>query len=200
MGGGVSQRTLNDESLVRALLMHVPSLKDIDKMRYKLVRRLNREVGAFDDSNINKFYHATFQADCPFDNNRRRTVYYYFGTGRLPKEPSAATDVTCSQAPSILSYSATNNRQRSCNKPEQLSLHEDTGSAGKKKKNNNPNKRKSTTTTASVTPTPKKKKNKETPHSPRRSDRLRRFVPHVTEMNVLDIDEDEDDKIIVVSI
>ena len=144
--------------------MHVPSLKGIDNMRFKLVRRLNREVGAFDNSNINKFYSATFQAECPFDNKNRRIVYYYIGTGRHPKKPSAATDVTCTQASSILSFSATNNRQRSCNKPEQLSLQEDTGSAGKKKKNNNPNKRKAKTTkttTASVTPTPKKKNNKE---------------------------------------
>lgn len=192
-GGCYHDKWIMDESLVRILRRHVPSLKGIDNMRFKLVKRLNRDVGAFDDSNINKFYSATFQTGCPFDNKNRRIVYYYIGTGRHPKKPSAATDVTCTQAPSILSFSATNNRQRSCNKPEQLSFHEDTGSAGKKKKNNNPNKRKPTTTTASVTPTPKKKKSTETPRSPRRSDRLLKFVPNVTEINVLDIDEDEDD-------
>mgnify|MGYP001464940653 FL=1 len=101
-GGCYHDKWIMDESLVRILRRHVPSLKGIDNMRFKLVKRLNRDVGVFDDNNINKFYSATFQTGCPFDNKNRRIVYYYIGTGRHPKKPSAATDVTCTQAPSFV--------------------------------------------------------------------------------------------------
>ena len=51
-GGCYHDKWIMDESLVRILRRHVPSLKGIDNMRFKLVKRLNRDVGAFDDSNI----------------------------------------------------------------------------------------------------------------------------------------------------
>mmetsp|Transcript_383 Transcript_383/g.861 ORF Transcript_383/g.861 Transcript_383/m.861 type:complete len:956 (-) Transcript_383:398-3265(-) len=184
--GTYHNKWICDESLVRILHMHYKNLKDIDKMRSKLVKRLNSQSGAFDNSNTKKLYAAKFQAICPFTATKRRIYYYYVGTGLPPQMPSNA--VACSQAPAILSFSKTNDRQRSCNMPKQKSLP-DEGSAGKK------NKRKAASHTTeggaakSITPTPTKKR-----CSPRIAEQ--QFVPFSTQMGEFfeDDGDDEDDE------
>jgi hypothetical protein len=181
--GTYHNKWICDESLVRILHMHYTNLKDIDNIRSKLVRRLNSQSGAFDFSNTLKFYAAKFQAICPFTATKRRIYYYYVGTGLPPPMPSNA--VACSQAPALLSFSKTNDRQRSCNMPKQKSLP-DEGSAGKK------NKRKAASHTLkggaakSITPTPTKKR-----CSPRIAEQ--QFVPFSTLMGEF-LEDDGDDE------
>ena len=132
--GCYHNKWIMDESLARIVLIHCPALKDIDNIRKKLVRRLNIQVGAFDDSNTGMIYHAKFQSICPYDGNKRLVNSYYFGTGRLPKKPTSASDVTCSQAGALLSFSKEHNRERSCNQPKQIQLTEENDSNQKKRK------------------------------------------------------------------
>ncbi|KAK1743974.1 hypothetical protein QTG54_005571 [Skeletonema marinoi] len=89
--GTYHNKWICDESLVRILHMHYKNLKDIDKMRSKLVKRLNSQSGAFDNSNTKKLYAAKFQAICPFTATKRRIYYYYVGTGLPPQMPSNAS-------------------------------------------------------------------------------------------------------------
>ena len=70
-------RWLCDESLVMILQSYYPKTKEVDGMRSKLAKRLNKAAGAFDDSNINKIYKAKFSAHCPFQPSIRRKINYY---------------------------------------------------------------------------------------------------------------------------
>ena len=47
-----------DESWARILTMHYTNFKKMDKIRTKLVKKLNFEAGSFDDSNTHKIYKA----------------------------------------------------------------------------------------------------------------------------------------------
>jgi len=90
---------------------HYPKIEHKDTVRSKLVMRLNKAAGAFDGSNVNKVYKPQFKTVCPPSSKRRKVYFYYFGNGqRIPKEPK-----TCTEAQILLSYSATNERQRSTN-------------------------------------------------------------------------------------
>lgn len=155
--GTYHNKWICDESLVRILHMHYKDLKDIDKIRSKLVKRLNKLSGAFDNSNTLKLYTATFQVICPFTTTKGQIYYYYVGTGLPPQKPSTAADVACSQAPALLSFSKINERQRSCNMPKQKSLP-DEGSAGKKNKRKAASHTTKGGATKSITPTPTKKR------------------------------------------
>ena len=105
-----------DESLARILHRHYPKIEDKDTVRSILVMRLNKAAGAFDGSNVNKVYKPQFKTVCPPSSKRRKVYFYYFGNGqRIPKEPKNATVVSCTEAQILLSYSATNERQRSTN-------------------------------------------------------------------------------------
>jgi hypothetical protein len=59
------------------LQSYYPKTKEVDGMRSKLAKRLNKAAGAFDDSNINKIYKAKFSAHCPFQPSIRRKINYY---------------------------------------------------------------------------------------------------------------------------
>lgn len=195
-------RWICDQSLVEILHRHYTNVDKDNTLRNKLVQRLNKAAGPFNSSNVHKIYHKNFTTSCPFNSSLRRMVhYYYFGKGeKVPNEPIRAAELLCTEIEHIQSYSATNNRQRSCNKPEQVSFPDD-GCAGKKKNKNNENKRKEATKSsaaAPITPTPQKRT--------RRSQRLVEqqqspLVPFVTNVGRLedennqvdDEDEDEDD-------
>ena len=156
-----------DESWVRIVNMHFKDLKDIKNMRDIIKKRLNKAAGAFDEFNAQNIYVTKFQTNCPYETNKRRPVsYYYFGTGRVPHQPTVAADVECAMVHKFKSFSATHNRQR--NKPQQKSLP-GTSQKRNKKRNNN-----STNTT------------------PRRSQRNKQTVPSVTVTPMrFNVDEDE---------
>ena len=186
-------RWICDQSLVEILLRHYTKVPKDDDLRNKLVQRLNKAAGDFDSSNVNKIYHKNFTTACPFNNSKRRMVhYYYFGKGeKVPNEPIRAKDLKCTEI-NRQSHSAANDRQRSCNKPKQISFPDD-GCTSEKKNKKNDNKRKEATkssTSVPITPTPQKRT--------RRSQRLQQqsplvsFVTNVGSFEDENIEDDDD--------
>ncbi|KAL7525012.1 hypothetical protein ACHAXR_003180, partial [Thalassiosira sp. AJA248-18] len=87
---------LCDETILRLLQARYTKFPEAITLNRKAVNgALTPLAGPFDKSNLLGFYHADFKTKCPYNDNARRMVHYYYTSvlQEPPSKPYEASDV-----------------------------------------------------------------------------------------------------------